>query len=275
MMSLSGFSSDSMGYQISRLVKYEFEMSNTSGSVLENQSFLTYAPVARTAYQYVTKIDANYPYNLKKDELGNQVLIFKFPKIAAHETIIISIKAFLKLGKEPVELKYTKSFLEPCKFIESNSPDIARIAKRFATKNDYNKAEKVYSWVKSNIKTIDFTHKDLGALEALKTRQGDCTEKAYLYTALMRKTGIPCQFVSGYYVEKNAVLSPFDFHNWSSFKTNDKWHVADTQNRAFATTPQNFIAYTIAGGQSQNLMNNKHRYYLTGKLSNNLKVQMK
>lgn len=57
-------------------------------------------------------------------------------------------------------------------------------------------------------------------LAYLNDSKGDCTDKALLKCAILRKEGIPCGAVTGY---KHNIQRPENKHAWILARINDTW----------------------------------------------------
>ncbi|MFH1821513.1 MAG: transglutaminase-like domain-containing protein [Methanobacteriota archaeon] len=88
---------------------------------------------------------------------------------------------------------------------ESNDPMIQAVAKQFTdnTNKLYYKAKQIFDQVLEQpsgetLLTYELQNVEHGALWALQSKRGDCTEFSNMMVALMRAAGIPAKVVSGY-----------------------------------------------------------------------------
>src|SRR5512143_2902328 len=88
-------------------------------------------------------------------------------------------------------------------------------------------AGKIFHWVAENLHYAGCLPKNRGALYALKNRQGDCSEFAYLFAACCRANGIPARALGGYVCTEDRILNPADYHNRAEFHVNGVWQIAD------------------------------------------------
>lgn len=241
-------------YEIERTLRYSFTLQNKTNTILKNVDFWAYAPVKETSNQKTEAITSSTGYELTEDELGNQVLHFKIPQLAPYASKIIKLETKLLLSASPVskKIKNKELFLQTEKYVEVNHPQIEGIAKQFQASDTVKKARNTMNWVHQNIKYAGYREDDRGALYALKARKGDCTEYMYLYTALMRNQGIPVRNIGGYVYGENKVLKAEDFHNWSEIYLNGKWQVVDPQNGKFLENQNNYIAFRVISGETDN-----------------------
>ncbi len=91
-------------YKVPKQIRYSFTLTNTTGKLLEKTQFWTYLPVPRTSHQKVKKVFANYPYQEKRDELGNNSIYFELKDIPPYGTKIVSITVDLLMSEIPVAM---------------------------------------------------------------------------------------------------------------------------------------------------------------------------
>src|SRR5437868_14904954 len=115
-----------------------------------------------------------------------------------------------------------------------------------------------------NVKTQTYIPKDRGALYALTERTGDCTEFAYLLTALSRADDIPARPIGGYVFKGNAVVKAVDYHNWMEFFVDGYWQIADAQRQVFMQSESDYVAMRIIAADPKSPLGNSHRYNYAG-----------
>lgn len=253
-------------YTLPRQIQYSFTIRNKSGRVARDAMLWTVAPVKRTATQYCEKITASHPYTLTVDELGNQILCFRFDTVAPYAAKVVSIQADLKIAEKPVpqNLEYVEIFLQPAEYVESDHPDIQAQAAKLKAASVPETARKIYDWVANNLKYAGFLSREQGALVALKNRRGDCTEYMVLFAALCRANRIPARCVGGWICTGNAILAPAGYHNWAEFHHQGRWRLADPQKKCFETAPQAYIAMKIFGQGGEDAAYSFHRFRIVG-----------
>ena len=234
-------------YDLDRKVKYSFTLINKSNAVKRNVRFYVYAPVETTSSQLTQSIQSSLPYRLVKDELGNQLLQYEIDILPPFASKVVKISAKVNMASTPNNAKLTEqnSYVLPEKNIESDNEKILAISNQLRSGTDIETAERLLSWVHTNIKYSGYIKDDRGALYALNNREGDCTEYMYLYTALARASSIPTRGVAGYVYGEDAVFKPNDFHNWSEIYIDGKWRIVDPQNGRFLENESHYIAMRI------------------------------
>jgi hypothetical protein len=253
-------------YSIPRHVEYSFSIQNKTNRLSKDVEFWTYAPVKQTSSQQCENVEASHPFEMILDNLGNQILHFRFQHLPPYATKIITIKADLMLSITPnrILINDPKKYLSPEKFCESVDPGIVRVAVSLVDRQLMKSAENIFKWVAENVKYTGYLRQARGARYALNAKKGDCTEFMYLFAALCRANGIPTRCVGGYVVKQNAVLNPNGFHNWAEFNEKGVWRLADPQNRIFAEDHSQYIAMRIIGDSHESPMGDNNRFRLVG-----------
>ena len=251
-------------YKLDRTVRYGYTVSNTANTVLNDAEFWVYAPVKQTATQKVVNLTASIPFDLKEDALGNQVMHFRLPTLAPYAAKVISITAELKLAAQPNAgfAPDNGQFTQAERYIESEAPDIK--AKATELLSDQNHEKALFEWVGQHIQFSRYVREDLGALHALQQQQGDCTESAYLFTALARAAGRPSRALGGFVHEHNAVLKAEDYHNWAEYYDGHTWRLSDPQNKVFDQNYASYIAMRIITQAENSLLDSSHRFAYSG-----------
>ena len=253
-------------YSIPRQVQYHFTLQNQSNRLLKQTEFWTYAPVQQTAMQYCSRIESSHSYKLITDILGNQILNFTFDEFLPYATRIITVKAELLLSNRanPMAVSDLQTFLKPEKYIESDNPELCRLAKKLKDTTPLKTAERIFRWVADNIQYAGYLRNDRGALYALRHRQGDCTEFMYLFAALCRANNIPARCIGGYICKENRILQSGNYHNWAEFYIDGEWRISDPQKKVFMKDASNYIAMRLIRGSTNNLALQFNRYRFKG-----------
>ncbi|WP_054762294.1 transglutaminase-like domain-containing protein [Methylomonas koyamae] len=129
---------------------------------------------------------------------------------------------------------------------------------------------KTYDWVVANVRDSGYLREERGALYALENQQGDCTESAYLFTALARANAIPARAVAGYVLENNGLLRAAEYHEWSEFYDDGTWRIADPQKRSYDQNYDHYVAMRLVDNRPDAVFKFA-RYRYSG---NGLEVEM-
>jgi len=202
------FGTSKSSYDIKRTLRYSFTLQNKTNKVLNDVDFWVYAPVKQTSNQKTDTVTASHDYELTEDELGNQVLLFKIDQFAPYASKIIKLETKLHLSTKPINqaIQNKAVFLQAEKYVEVDNERIKQVGIDLKAADQLSSAQSVMNWVHKNIKYAGYIEKDRGALYALKSRLGDCTEYMYLFTAVMRSLGMPVRNIGGYVYSENTVL---------------------------------------------------------------------
>jgi hypothetical protein len=142
------------------------------------------------------------------NENGNRYaeFIFEKPKKSFKATIKIQAELSrydLSTAKEKGKKAQTgddalEQFLRHETRIEKDDEQIQQIAATITAHDETAIVKQIYNYVLDNMEYGGFEEKDLGALEALKNKKGDCSEYTALFAALCRAKEIPARVVYGY-----------------------------------------------------------------------------
>ncbi|WP_444956864.1 transglutaminase-like domain-containing protein [Microbulbifer sp. ZKSA002] len=253
-------------YKTTQTIRYSFEVGNRSNRYIANPVFSAFAPVEQNSYQKTESINANFPFELKTDQSGNQALLFDLPGLAPFSSQVVNITAVVKLADKP-----QPSTLEDPRYlgsepgIETKAPEIVSLASKLN-----GNPEKISSWLYRNIRDIGYVAEDRGASYAITARQGDCTEFASAFVALTRSSNIPARMVGGFTIDSSGRLFAENYHNWAEYKANDQWEIADPQNNILDAGYGSYVAFYNFDKYSR--LKNSHRFLTYDK---RLTVQMK
>lgn len=131
-----------------------------------------------------------------------------------------------RLEKEKVSLKKPGKFLLASQFIESDSSDIRSMASEIRRKYSTDEAKLREAFlIPQNILKYH-VQPTKGALSAVKTRRGDCTEFSTLFVALARAMGYPARVTTDFlFTSATSFFQPN--HHSSEVYFNGKWVPVD------------------------------------------------
>lgn len=115
-------------------------------------------------------------------------------------------------------------FIQPSPFIESNEPEIAKIAQEIVVgaRSNEEKTRKIVHWVWRRLDKR-YTASFSSALQTLRAGAGDCTEHTALTVALLRNQGIPAREVVGI----AYVRGSWFYHAWVEVDLGAGWQPVD------------------------------------------------
>ena len=234
-------------YSIPRHVQFNYTIQNTGNRMVRNAAFHVYAPILLTDAQRVESIESAVSHRVARDSLGQQLLVFELPDLPPFGRLELTYASRLMMADTPGSgtQKIPPGYLEAQPLIESDHPRIQSQAQRLEAQDPLTSSRNFYQWVADNLVYTGPNGKDRGALNALETRRGDCTDAAFLVVALCRAAGIPARCVGGYVCLQDKNLAAREFHNWAEFWVDGRWQVADPVNRCFADRQETYIATRI------------------------------
>ncbi len=245
-------------YPLERNIRYSFRLRNTSGKFIEQANFWTYAPVQQTPTQKTYDIRSSGDYTLEPDGLGNQRLRFSLDNLPPYATRTITVDVRLRLSESPNKLPLDDSarFLNSERYVEVEAEKIRELARQLRGESPDQTVAASYRWITKNIDDAGYMRNDRGAIYAVNTGQGDCTEYMYLLMALNRSNGIPTQGISGFVVREDAVLRAHDYHNWTRVLIDGIWQLVDPHKAVFMDNQADYIAMRILGETDSGISEN-------------------
>lgn len=234
-------------YPLDAKVTYSFTVRNLSARPLERTELRVRAPLEKTAFQLCTDLSSSHAFESQIDHVGNRLLVFSFGNLPPHATKIILIKADMRFsaksnaatGGDP------SVFLTAGRYIESDHPEIQRLATRLGARNLLGTVKNIHAWISANIIAEEYSRRMRGAAHTLAHRKGDCSGFATLFAALCRAAGIPARVLEGFRVGSNGVLTAANFHDWAEFYMDRRWHSVDPFEKNFTADAQTYVATRI------------------------------
>ncbi|MCF8029333.1 MAG: transglutaminase domain-containing protein [Desulfohalobiaceae bacterium] len=237
-------------YDSTKRVRYGLVLENPTNRAVHNAVLWIYAPMKRTATQKCMDLKASREFKRIHDELGHQILRFRFPIVPPFGAKQVNIRAELAVAKmhQPLPREEPEAWLDPDPFVQSSSEPIVSLATQLKADTDKETARNIWNWVGKEIAYSGYTARERGALQALSQRKGDCTEFADLYAALARACVLPTRVVSGFVRDGNGTLRRSMHHNWAQSYFGDGWRLADPQKKVFDSRRSNYVAFSLLGG---------------------------
>jgi transglutaminase-like putative cysteine protease len=134
-------------------------------------------------------------------------------EVVATDTILVRRDTLYGLDPTPLPVSDPAfaEFIRPAPLLQSDSPEIRKQAEAIvgAERDALSAARRINDWLFDNVRKQNVVGIP-SALEALRTRRGDCNEHTSLYVALARSIGLPAQVAIGLvYMEGR-----FYYHAW-------------------------------------------------------------
>lgn len=115
-------------------------------------------------------------------------------------------------------------YLKPSSNCQSDNNNIISLSRSVASGSDYEKATKIFNWVRDQVSYSFYYNTKHGAVGTLNLRQGNCCDQTHLLIALCRASGLPSKYVNGECTFKSGNRYG---HVWAQVYVNNKWYTAD------------------------------------------------
>ena len=240
-------------YPVPRTVRYRFLATNRTGEMLKGVKLTMFSPLLATSSQKTVKLDVSHEFRVIDDKIGNRLIEFEFDRLPPYATQVISVEAQLMMADQPQPMSEESIdiYLRNGPLLDLDNPETRDLAETLRRDDTTATAKAIYDWVDNNLEYSGYIASDRGASYAMLTRQGDCTEYAYLLSALARINGIPARIMAGFVYANNAILRPYDYHNWVELYIDGRWHIADPLNDMFFQPKASHVALRVLGGEGQ------------------------
>ena len=123
----------------------------------------------------------------------------------------------------PSELQ---KYLQPTSNCQSNDQSIISKANSICSgaTSSYEKAQRIFNWVRDNIEYSYYYNTQKGAVNTLSSRSANCCDHSHLIVALSRAAGLPARYVHG---ECTFTSGNVYGHVWAQIYANGQWYIAD------------------------------------------------
>jgi transglutaminase-like putative cysteine protease len=162
-----------------------------------------------------------------------------------------------------------QQYTKPEEYVESNNQQIIEVAQNLATGDidPVNVSRTICTWVHQNLTYSGFSSSARGALWALTTGNGDCTEYSDLFIALCRARGIPARFIDGISLQSINSWGNQSWekigHDWAEVYFQDVgWVWVDPTSGQFGCSDGLHLAIQL--GQNCSSLPGGYRYSFTG-----------
>lgn len=250
---------------LERRLRMQVTFHNPMPLELRNQRFWCYLPMTDLG-QMLSDVSVTIDHQVSMDSWGHRVLSLRFERFPAYgsQTVGISFivrnsdKICARVHEEP------NRWMQPGSFIESDAPQVRTLGMRLRRSTDLETQLAIFQWVKQELSYEGYVPQDRGALYALLTKSGDCTEFAALVVALSRACGIPARMLGGYVVDRDTLLRAIDYHNWAEVLLDGRWFIVDAQKGQWMPPRRQYIPFEVYHDEVANEMGLSHRYKLSG-----------
>lgn len=233
--------------QVLRYVRCSFQIKNVTDRLVPLAELWVAGPLEEAAGQKLVRVDTSYPCDVERDELGNRLLHFTFTNVPPYAVKIVNLDCHVLVGPTPPSAPPSAISSRPDELMPFEDPEFKARKPTFPNAAPMEMGRAIFSWVREHLEPVAYDPDDRGALYALMSGKGDCTEYAALFAALCRAQGVPARVMGGYRVPANAVLDPRSYHNWAEFWAGDRWVLADPHAGTFDTNVHEYISFRVLG----------------------------
>ncbi|MDR0779784.1 MAG: transglutaminase domain-containing protein [Pseudomonadales bacterium] len=251
-------------------MRFALDMCNPFGHALSDQRVWCYLPASNPGEgQRLSDVQVSMPHQKLTDPLGHQILLLELDTVAPYAQKRVSVTTLVETDPlhTSTALNNPAPWLHAERFIESDAPRIQRLARQLQSSTSALTVRAIYEWVQTNLRYAGYIAEDLGALYALDSGGGDCTEYADLVVALARAAGIPARMIGGYVADRDKAVRPQDYHNWAEVFFDGRWQIVDAQKENWLPTQGNYIAFRIYRDIAINSIGLAHRFHVGGSLA--------
>lgn len=253
---------------IRRRLRFTVTFSNPFSRTLAQQTFWYYLPGHQTPNQRWRGVEVSMAYQLHEDALGQRILELSFDSFPplSQRVVTFAVEVELLATAQPQPLGDPVSWLTAERFIESDDPRIRALAAELRRAKPRDTALAIFEWVQRSLSYAGYLADDMGALQALLQRRGDCTEYADLVVALARANGLPARMVGGFVTDRDLAPRPQDYHNWAEVYVDGAWRLVDAQKGNWLQPVDQYVAVRIYRDVAINPVGSANRYRIQGDL---------
>lgn len=195
----------------------------------KNQIYNTIKPIPKTPIKVVPETPIGTPIQVKpmqKPILTNNTKNTNndVPYQLKYVSNDIKLNNLYKSSKVAYEIKSNALLQTKNSVFKNNEIEILSASLVKNLKTEYEKANVIFSYVKSKIKYSKYRSTKLGALKTLKNKYGNCVDQTHLLVAMFRASKIPVRYVHGVCTFSSIRTG----HVWAQVLIGNKWYVADT-----------------------------------------------
>lgn len=215
-------------------VVYKLRVSNPSGQAVRDARVLAYGPVAESATQRLSSLSVTSPYVESVDPLGNRILEIKLDLLPPYGRTEVAIQATVASASHPNAGQPPKEqeWLGDAPGLAAVHPDLETLAALIEQTERKMRPAEIEKLVAERLKPVEYDAIPRGAVWALESGQGDCSEYAAVAVSLARAVGSPARLVDGWKVIDGGVLEAAAFHTWAEVWDGATWRIVDAHAAA-------------------------------------------
>ena len=261
-----------IGKKINFVIEYHFDILGDTSKI----DFITIIPNDYEDRQEVSGIDYSIsPARVFTDGLNkyaefiisNPLSDFELKITTQLEIYEYDLEMAMILRKDQTPEDGFSKYLVEEKYIEVNNPIIQDIdLVHTFTEYPLDHIEMNYDFVMKNLDYFGYNPEDIGAVQSLKNKGGDCTDYTDTFVTLCRASGFPARSIEGYPIDASDLVMG---HNWSEvFISGYGWVPFDptyddsngsSQDTTFENLKNTYIYMSFI--RNDTTLNNYHYYY--------------
>ena len=164
------------------------------------------------------------------------------------DTVRVQVEVAVALSDRPVrsvQWESDRSFSTPERWIEADAPVWQTVVDRTKDSSTEETFHQIVRWAGDHLQARSYKKTVSGALRALETGEGDCTEFAFLTAAIARHHHWPTVPVAGFVLPAlSAQIRAEDYHNWV-YILRDKWWLVDAYDKVVSDQHQRYVAFSV------------------------------
>lgn len=240
-----------------RVVRLRYEIRNTTGAPVTGASLQAFVPID-TPYQRRAGLRVDAEYTLTTSPGGNAWVSVPLGMIPPHGQRRVTVTATLEVAVLAADASAREAAGPRPAVDQREESAISELARQLKT------PQQMYAWIVRNVQDSGFHARDRGAGWTLANRKGDCSDMAQLLVALSRSAGVPARYVSGYLVDRSALLTPNAYHSWAELWVDGGWHLMDPQGRVADGSAADRVATSVGGAQTDTPLAGSYRFRVEG-----------
>ncbi|WP_269630911.1 transglutaminase-like domain-containing protein [Pelomonas sp. BJYL3] len=251
-----------------RRLRFIWELFNPGSEWLRNEEFACALPASLPGEQQLVSAEASQPLRWSPDCLGQNTALITLAEVAPRQRVRVQLDTRVALpapGRTAPDSGCDR-WQGHGPFLDFGESAIAERAAELRRGSGLDTARAIFDWLVAHVQYTAYSPNDKGALHALNTRQGDCTEFAHLATSLARSAGMAARSVGGYVLTHDAIVKPGDYHDWAELWVDGRWLILDAQRREFDADAQAYLRFRYYSAHGDGTLGSHHRWRTLGQL---------
>lgn len=234
---------------VERVIRFQFEVSNVSNDFIEENHFRFLVPAELSDRQTMLNIKSDYDISVLSGDGRKRYAKVDLGAMAPRSIKIVVVDVRVAVADGAIKDRVNKElYLADARYAESNSKEIRMIADEFALKSP----QSVFKWGAANIAKDDYQPEPKGAIAAVSSRSGDCTEHMFTFIALARSLEIPSRGLAGFVIEGDVgLVSASEYHNWAEYYDHGAWRIADTFFEVLDESYSKYVIFDMPDGSGK------------------------